>query len=208
MVLYCGEEDELVVRAAAGAMAMLSNSEKICNKILGVRAPLISVCIRFEIKINKIIFPQIYWILDKLDKNLESVTSADGFLERERLLFCCMQCWYDSDFNLLHDSLQVGPWQEILLSVVVNENVEIQHRGCYIVRNMLSVNKEMAEKVIEGQMLEVLMALSILEDPQREMVVKCAASCLEVCVQHGLIKPKEWPGVTKTQCQILEVSVQ
>ncbi|XP_048728243.1 protein unc-45 homolog B-like [Ostrea edulis] len=120
MVLYCGEEDELVVRAAAGAMAMLSNSEKICNKILGV-----------------------------------------------------------------------GPWQEILLSVVVNENVEIQHRGCYIVRNMLSVNKEMAEKVIEGQMLEVLMALSILEDPQREMVVKCAASCLEVCVQHGLIKPKE-----------------
>lgn len=57
---------------------------------------------------------------------------------------------------------------------------------------MLSVDKEMAEKVIEGQMLEVLMALSILEDPQKEVVKKCAASCLEICVKYELIKPKEW----------------
>lgn len=84
------------------------------------------------------------------------------------------------------------PWQEILLSTVVSENVEIQHRSCYVLRNMLSVDKEMAEKVIEGQMLEVLMALSILEDPQKEVVKKCAASCLEICVKYELIKPKEW----------------
>ncbi|XP_061176890.1 protein unc-45 homolog B-like [Saccostrea echinata] len=120
MVLYCGDEDELVVRAAAGALAMLSHSEKICKKIM-----------------------------------------------------------------------EVGPWQEILLSTLVSEKVEIQHRGCYVVRNILSVSKEVAEKVIEGQMLEVLMALSILEDPQKEVVKKCAASCLDICVEHGLIKPKE-----------------
>lgn len=120
IVLYCGDEDELVVRAATGALAMLTHSEKICRKVL-----------------------------------------------------------------------EVKPWQEILLSTVVSENVEIQHRGCYVLRNMLSVDKEMAEKVIEGQMLEVLMALSILEDPQKEVVKKCAASCLEICVKYELIKPKE-----------------
>lgn len=86
---------------------------------------------------------------------------------------------------------QVNQWQEILLSTVVSENMEIQHRGCFVLKNLLSVDKETAEKVIEGQMLEVLMALSIQEDPKKEVVKKCAATCLEICVEHGLIKPKE-----------------
>lgn len=36
MVLYCGEEDELVVRAATGALAMMTHNEKICKKVLEV----------------------------------------------------------------------------------------------------------------------------------------------------------------------------
>ena len=36
LVLFCGEEDELLVRAAAGALAMLSEDEIICQKIPNV----------------------------------------------------------------------------------------------------------------------------------------------------------------------------
>ena len=34
--LLCGDEDEKVIRAASGGLAVLSTSEKICRKILQV----------------------------------------------------------------------------------------------------------------------------------------------------------------------------
>ena len=41
LTLYCGDEgedgDPLLVRAAAGALAVLSHSEKVCKKIIEVR---------------------------------------------------------------------------------------------------------------------------------------------------------------------------
>ena len=46
---------------------------------------------------------------------------------------------------------QVNKWEELLLSVVVNESTDIQHRGCYIVRNMVHADKDIAEKVFAGQ---------------------------------------------------------
>jgi hypothetical protein len=36
MVLYLAEEDPLLVRAAAGALAILSSSREVCNKIFKV----------------------------------------------------------------------------------------------------------------------------------------------------------------------------
>ena len=49
LVLFCGEEDELLVRAAAGALAMLSEDEIICQKIP-------NVCIRTLIYNNNAVF--------------------------------------------------------------------------------------------------------------------------------------------------------
>lgn len=36
IVLYCGDEDELVVRVVIGVLVMLIYSEKICRKVLEV----------------------------------------------------------------------------------------------------------------------------------------------------------------------------
>lgn len=168
MVLYCGEEDELVVRAATGALAMMTHNEKICKKVLEVETQTTS---------TKFLSLSITWYNNISPLSLSLSTTA---MVTRNLI---------EGFVILK---QVNQWQEILLSTVVSENMEIQHRGCFVLKNLLSVDKETAEKVIEGQMLEVLMALSIQEDPKKEVVKKCAATCLEICVEHGLIKPKEW----------------
>jgi predicted RNA-binding protein YlxR (DUF448 family) len=44
--------------------------------------------------------------------------------------------------------------------MIVNEIPEIQHRGCYIMINLIDLGKESSEKLLEGQMLEILMAVS------------------------------------------------
>lgn len=85
--------------------------------------------------------------------------------------------------------LEVKPHLEILQSMIVNENPEIQHRGCYIMVNLIELGKESAEKLLEGQMLEILMAVSILNDPARERAKKLCDQALKKAEEFGIIKP-------------------
>ncbi|KAK3087864.1 hypothetical protein FSP39_011661 [Pinctada imbricata] len=120
MLLFCGEEDDLLIRAAAGGLAIITQNEKICRKIIKIES-----------------------------------------------------C------------------QEILLSLVVSENTDIQFRGCFIVRNLIALDKEVAETLMQGQMMEVLMAISLLTEPEKQPAKDCAKEALEFAVEHGLIKPQK-----------------
>lgn len=71
----------------------------------------------------------------------------------------------------------------------MNEDKEIQHRGCSLVQNMVMVSKDIAEKIVEGQILEILMAVSILEDPEHQNARNCCKATLEQVEEYGLIKP-------------------
>ncbi|XP_021343460.1 protein unc-45 homolog A-like [Mizuhopecten yessoensis] len=117
MTLYCADEDPLVVKAASGALAILTHSPIVCKKVS-----------------------------------------------------------------------QVQSWYEILQSLVVEESIEVQHRGCYIVMNLMCADKDIAAKLVEGQMLEILMALSILEDPTRLQARDCVKTALEKAVEYELIQ--------------------
>lgn len=118
MTLKCGDEDEKVVRAASGALAILTtDSDIVCKKIL-----------------------------------------------------------------------QVNKWEELLLSVAVNENLEIQHRGCFIIKNLVHSSKEIAETVLAGQILDVMMAVSILEAPDRQKARECCKEVLQLAEEYNIIK--------------------
>ncbi|XP_060594947.1 protein unc-45 homolog B-like [Ruditapes philippinarum] len=118
MVLKCADEDDKCVRAASGALAILTaDSEIVCKKIL-----------------------------------------------------------------------QVNKWDELLMAVIVNESPEIQHRGCYIIRNMVQTSKEIAETVLEGQVLDVLMAVSVLEAPDRQPARKCCKETLQLAEEYKIIQ--------------------
>ena len=75
--------------------------------------------------------------------------------------------------------------------MAVSESLDIQHRGCHLIRNMVWSHKEVAEKVLEGQMLEVMMALSIIQDPEKQKVKECAEAVLQQAEEYGIIKKKD-----------------
>ncbi|XP_065587871.1 protein unc-45 homolog B isoform X2 [Cyrtonyx montezumae] len=112
VVLLCGEDDEKVQKAAAGALAMLTAAQKkLCSKMTEVR-----LC--------------------------------------------------------LHD------------------NMEVQHRGLVIAFNLISANKELAKKLVETELLEILTFVSKQEDdPKKQHIINVARDCLTKCMDYGLIKP-------------------
>ncbi|XP_053573687.1 protein unc-45 homolog A [Bombina bombina] len=122
MVLYSGEDDERLRRAAAGTLAMLTSLQpEICKRI-----------------------PQV----------------------------------------TVH-------WLEILQALLLSENTELQHRGAVVVLNMMG-EKEVAEKMMESEMLEILSVLAKDEGEEKKRPVATAArECLAKAVEHGLIKPNE-----------------
>lgn len=79
-------------------------------------------------------------------------------------------------------------WFDILLSLAVHEVPDIQHRGIFIIRNMITVDKEIAERFVSSNMLEVLMALSKLDDPERKVASSLADEALKKAAEWNLVK--------------------
>uniref|UniRef100_G1K3J0 Protein unc-45 homolog A n=1 Tax=Xenopus tropicalis TaxID=8364 RepID=G1K3J0_XENTR len=123
MVLYSGEDDERLRRAASGTLAMLTSLEpKLCTRITQVT---------------------------------------------------------------VH-------WMEILQALLLSENIDLQHRGGVVVLNMMTADKEVAEKMMESEMLEILSVLAKNEEEEKKKAVTSVAKeCLAKAVEYGLIKATE-----------------
>ncbi|KAM8974607.1 protein unc-45 homolog A [Pelodytes ibericus] len=121
MVLYSGEDDEQLRRAASGTLAMLTSLEpKLCQRI-----PQVSV-----------------------------------------------------------------HWLEILQALLLSENIELQHRGAVIVLNMIEAEKDLAEKLMESEMFEILTVLANNEEEEKKRpTARVAKECLSKALEYGLIKP-------------------
>ncbi|NXS47972.1 UN45B protein, partial [Balaeniceps rex] len=121
VVLLCGEDDEKVQVAAAGALAMLTAAQK------------------------------------KLCSKMTEVTTQ---------------------------------WLEILQRLCLHDNMEVQHRGLVIAFNLISADKELAKKLVETELLEILTYLGKQEDdPKKQHIINVARDCLTRFMDYGLIKP-------------------
>ncbi|XP_072501024.1 protein unc-45 homolog B [Notamacropus eugenii] len=121
VVLLCGEDDEKVQNAAAGALAMLTAAHK----------------------------------------------------------------------RLCHKMTQVTPqWLEILQRLCLHDRLSVQHRGIVIAYNLLAADQELAKKLVESELLEILTFVGKQEpDEKRKQVVEAARDCLIKCMDYGFIKP-------------------
>ena len=80
-------------------------------------------------------------------------------------------------------------WFEILLMLCSSKDKELQHRGIAIVRNVMAADKELAERIVQTPIFEVLMAVVRPEvDDISEKVKSIAQEALEVAKAHNLIK--------------------
>ncbi|XP_053310788.1 protein unc-45 homolog B [Spea bombifrons] len=122
VVLLCGEDEELKLqRAAAGALAILTSSQK------------------------------------KLCQKMPEVTTQ---------------------------------WLEILQRLCLNEDIQVQHRGIVIANNLICADKELAKKLVESEMLEILTVIGKQEDdPSKQEIINVAREALVKCLDYGLIKP-------------------
>ncbi|XP_040010228.1 protein unc-45 homolog B [Xiphias gladius] len=87
-------------------------------------------------------------------------------------------------------------WLEILQRLCLHTNPNIQHRGLVIVYNMLnSDDSELAKKLIESEMLEILSVIGKAADnPKRQEAIDVARACLVKAMDLGLIKPFTSPS--------------
>ncbi|KAG5280693.1 hypothetical protein AALO_G00062950 [Alosa alosa] len=81
-------------------------------------------------------------------------------------------------------------WLEILQRLCLHDNSEVQHRGLVIVYNMMNADEEVAKKLIESEMLEILTIVGKQEDnPKKQPLIDAARESLSKAMDLGLIKP-------------------
>ncbi|TDH12715.1 hypothetical protein EPR50_G00049760 [Perca flavescens] len=93
-------------------------------------------------------------------------------------------------------TLVTTQWLEILQRLCLHTNPNVQHRGLVVVYNLLnSDDSELAKKLIESELLEILTVIGKAEDnPRRQGSIDAARTCLVKAMDLGLIKPFSSPS--------------
>lgn len=79
-------------------------------------------------------------------------------------------------------------WLEAIHYLIANPNSNIQHRGVVVVLNMISSDKDVAAKLIDTDVMEILMALTKSDDIKDPKIKELAATALDVAAKWDLIK--------------------
>uniref|UniRef100_S4RYF5 Protein unc-45 homolog B n=1 Tax=Petromyzon marinus TaxID=7757 RepID=S4RYF5_PETMA len=80
-------------------------------------------------------------------------------------------------------------WLEILQRLLLHKNGDVQHRGMVITLNLMLAERDIAQKLMECEVLEILIVLSKDERPERMKITEAARACLTAAMDYGLIKP-------------------
>ncbi|XP_076249019.1 unc-45 myosin chaperone [Calliopsis andreniformis] len=94
-------------------------------------------------------------------------------------------------------------WLESLRFLLANPNNDLQHRGVIIVSNMIKSTKDVAARLIETDVMEILMALSKSDTVEHKKIKEIAAKALESAAEWKLIRSTE-EGQTSQNTNNLE----
>lgn len=84
--------------------------------------------------------------------------------------------------------MEVKSATPILKELMASEKEELQHRGVYIVANLVEASEDIAKAIISGDFLEILLAL--LQTPTTSQQVKTSVTrALAKAVEYKLIQP-------------------
>ncbi|KAJ0173002.1 hypothetical protein K1T71_011178 [Dendrolimus kikuchii] len=161
---YLYEDHELLLRAATQCICNLVQSEEVIKS--------------YEGNNDKTKF--LYLLCQEED--VDTVLAAAGALCLLTSVskVCCRKL------------LDCQPWLETLRCLLANPNTEIQYRGTYMLHNIIIGDKDIAAKIFETDVMEILMALTKLEDKDKQRIKDYAQKCLNAAEQLGVIrKPDE-----------------
>jgi hypothetical protein len=87
--------------------------------------------------------------------------------------------------NKIFDS---NNWLESIKFLLANPNQNLQHRGAVIVLNMINCDKEVATRLIETDIMELLIAIARSKLIENQIVKKLAVDALEVAAKWKLVE--------------------
>lgn len=87
--------------------------------------------------------------------------------------------------------LEVKSWLDILHVLIANPSPEVQHRGVVVLLNMINAGEEIAMKLLETDIMELLSGLSQLPDETRVKAREVAMQCLAAAERYKLIEKAE-----------------
>ncbi|KAE8624834.1 hypothetical protein XENTR_v10006060 [Xenopus tropicalis] len=92
--------------------------------------------------------------------------------------------------KLCHKMTEVTTqWMEILQRLCLSEDLQVQHRGVVIAYNLINADKELAKKLVESEMLEILTVIGKQADvPNKQHIINAAREALVKCLDYGFIK--------------------
>uniref|UniRef100_A0A1B0CL64 Putative myosin assembly protein/sexual cycle protein n=1 Tax=Lutzomyia longipalpis TaxID=7200 RepID=A0A1B0CL64_LUTLO len=84
-------------------------------------------------------------------------------------------------------------WLDVLHTWVANPSPKVQHRGVVCIHNMINSGKEIAQKLFDTDIMELLMGLSQLPDDTRAKAREVAQECLKAAEKYKLIEKSDEP---------------
>lgn len=157
--VYLMEDHELLCRAATQAICNLCVSEMV------VKA--------HEADNDRVKFLA---LLCK-EEDEETATAAAGALAMltSASTICCQKV-FDTE-----------QWLDVLHTLVANPSAAVQHRGTIVILNMINASKDIAKRLFDTDLLELLMGLTLLPDATREKARDVANECLRAAERQKLI---------------------
>lgn len=108
----------------------------------------------------------------------------------------CLAILTSSSKKCCEKIFTIDTWLEYLHIILANENTDLQYRGVCVVRNLIESGKSVAEKLIQTDVMEILMALTKLEGAEKKKIIEVAEDALKIAEDYKLIKkPEEVPNV-------------
>ncbi|CAF3540047.1 unnamed protein product [Adineta steineri] len=146
LVLLCGDEDELLIKAALGTLAVLSSLQA-----------------------------DIEYIKDLNLQDEERQRLND--LMKENRIIC-------------EKILDVKSFTEIFKQLCACNNQDLQFRALYIIRNIVKIDKELAIRIVETELMDILFAMKEIKDTSlvNEKNQKIASEIVQLCLKYGLIQ--------------------
>uniref|UniRef100_A0A1A9X234 Protein unc-45 homolog B n=1 Tax=Glossina brevipalpis TaxID=37001 RepID=A0A1A9X234_9MUSC len=87
--------------------------------------------------------------------------------------------------------LEIKSWLEILHILIANPSPEVQHRGVVVVLNMINAGEDIARKIFDTDIMELLNGLAQLPDDTRAKAREVATQCLTAAERYRIIEKSD-----------------
>ncbi|XP_013379041.1 protein unc-45 homolog B [Lingula anatina] len=166
---YIYEDHELLRRASAECLCNLVMSEEVAKMYMGEN--------------DKVKLLVLYCASDELQEDVALIQACLGTLAilSSRKVIC-------------EKIMKVKDWSDVLGGIAAQDNPELKHRALHIIMNMIESGKDIAEKVVQTKLLEVLLVLEqTVGSPtkENEKIHHCIRTSLDRLIEYKLIQPTQ-----------------